>query len=125
MWRSPETRRLSGTVRPGQDTWIELPNKTDFAGYSANLERVRYIVEDNDLWVQTAIREQEGTEKLFASLNGDDPKRNWYPTIQTGFYYLNDQEYYLYSEPVSTVYAGETVPVLEGVTYSENGLSLI
>lgn len=125
LWRSPETKRLSGTVRPGQDTWIELPSKTDFAGYSANLERVRYVVEDNDLWVQTAIREQEGTEKLFASLNGDDPKHNWYPTIQTGFYYLNDQEYYLYSEPVSTVYAGETVPVLEGVTYSENGLSLI
>ena len=57
-------------------------------------------------------------------MNGEDPHRNWYPTIQTGFYYLNDQEYYMYSEPVETTFKEKDVPILKNVRTDSEGLSL-
>ena len=126
LWRSETVVEISDTVSAGTDKQIALPQKSAFAGYNeSTLTNVQYIVEDNDLWVQTAVKEIDGKPHLLASLNGEDPKRNWYPTVQTGFYYLNDQEYYLYSEPLTHVYGEEAVPVIADVTYNEKGLSLV
>lgn len=126
LWRSETIVEISDTVGVAADKQIALPEKTAFAGYNAlALTNVQYVVEDNDLWVQTTIKETEGETYLLASLNGEDPKRNWYPTVQTGFYYLNDQEYYLYSEPLTHLYGEEAVPVIADVTYNEKGLSLV
>lgn len=126
LWRSETVVEISDTVSAGADKQIALPKKSAFAGYNeSTLTNVQYIVEDNDLWVQTAVKEIGGKPHLLASLNGEDPKRNWYPTVQTGFYYLNDQEYYLYSEPLTHIYGEEAVPVIADVTYNEKGLSLV
>ena len=125
LWRSAETKTFQGIVRPGQDVQLALPAKNTFAGFNQNLTGLKYIVEDNDLWVQTAIKTVAGEEVLYATMNGEDPKRNWYPTVQTGFYYLNDQEYYLYSEPATHVYGSTDLPIISDVNYTTKGLSLV
>lgn len=125
LWRSPELKKLIGTVSPERDSYLPLPAKDSFVGFQPTFARLTYLVQDNDLWVQTGIREQEGVEMLYATLNGEDPKRNWHPEMQTGFYYLNDQEYYLYSEPVTRTYGETALPILEDVRYTTNGFSLI
>lgn len=125
LWRSPELKKLSGTVSPERDSYLSLPAKETFLGFQPTLARLTYLVQDNDLWVQTAIRDHEGEEMLYATLNGEDPKRNWHPEMQTGFYYLNDQEYYLYSEPVTRTYGETALPILEDVRYTASGFSLV
>lgn len=125
MWRSVEVKELTGMVTPDKDLYLALPSKESFSDYKNYFTDVQYLVEDNDLWVQTSIKEIDGVFYLYATLNGEDPKRNWYPTVQTGFYYLNDQEYYLYSEPVTHTYSKEELPIIKGVTYSKKGLSLV
>lgn len=125
LWRSVQVKELKGIVSPDKDVYLALPTKESFSDYKKYYSDVRYLVEDNDLWVQTSIKEIDGVPYLYATLNGEDPKRNWYPTVQTGFYYLNDQEYYLYSEPVTHRYTKEELPIIKGVTYSQKGLSLV
>lgn len=124
LWRSTEVKELSGFVTPEKDLYLSLPEKEQFSDYKSYYSDVKYIVEDDDLWVKTSIKEVDGKPVLYATLNGEDPKRNWYPTVQTGFYYLNDQEHYLYSEPVEHVYGKEEVPIIKEVRYSKKGLSL-
>ncbi len=34
------------------------------------------------------------------TLNGKDPSKNWHPEIQKGYYYLKEQEHYLYSRAI-------------------------
>lgn len=123
LWRSVEVKELKGVVTPEKDIYLALPAKESFSDYKSYYSDVQYLVEDNDLWVQTSIKEVDGVKYLYATLNGEDPKRNWYPTVQTGFYYLNDQEYYLYSEPVTHTYGKEELPIIKEVTYSTKGLS--
>lgn len=125
LWRSVEVKELSGIVTPEKDLYLDLPTKQQFSDFKPYYSDVEYIVEDNDVWVKTSIQDIDGVPKLYATLNGEDPKRNWYPTVQTGFYYLHDKEHYLYSEPVEYTYGEEAVPIIEDVTYSEKGMSLM
>lgn len=124
LWRSKETVEIEGTVGPEKDVYLNLPSPNAFGDYKNDYKQIDYVVEDNDLWVETSIKEIDGVKKLKASLNGEDPKRNWYPTIQTGFYYLDNQEYYLYSEPTVTTFAEKEVPIIKDVKYTEEGLVL-
>ena len=124
LWRSTDTKVLEGTVTPENDVYLDLPDLEEFGDYNNNYKQVKYIVEDNDLWVDTSIQEVNGEQKIKATMNGEDPHRNWYPTIQTGFYYLNDQEYYMYSEPVETTFKEKDVPILKNVRTDSEGLSL-
>ena len=125
LWRSTDTKVLEGTVTPENDIYLDLPSLESFRDYDNNYKQVKYIVEDNDLWVDTSIQEVDGKQKVKATMNGEDPHRNWYPTVQTGFYYLNDQEYYMYSEPVETTFKEKDVPILKNVRTDSEGLSLI
>lgn len=125
LWRSKEIKTLKGTVTPSKDIYLPLPKKEEFTDFNKEFKKVEYIVEDNDLWVQTSIKDNGNDKVLFATLNGEDPKRNWYPTIETGFYYLNDQEYYLYSEPIEHEYGKEHIPIVENVIYKNEGISLV
>ena len=124
LWRSTDTKVLEGTVTPENDIYLDLPDLEEFGDYNNNYKQVKYIVEDNDLWVDTSIQEVDGKQKIKATMNGEDPHRNWYPTIQTCFYYLNDQEYYMYSEPVETTFKEKDVPILKNVRTDSEGLSL-
>lgn len=125
LWRSVDTHVLDGTVTPENDVYLNLPKLEDFTDYSTNYKQVKYIVEDNDLWVDTSIEEVDGQPKVKATMNGEDPHRNWYPTIQTGFYYLNNEEYYMYSEPVETTFKEKDVPILKNVQTDSEGLSFV
>ena len=122
LWRSTDTIAIEGTVTPDNDTYLDLPPIETFAGYQSDYKRVKYIVEDNDLWVETSIEEIDGQMKVKATMNGEDPNINWYPTIQTGFYYLNEDEYYMYSEPVEENFEEKDVPILKNVTQDRKGL---
>ena len=124
LWRSPEVKVIDKVVGPDQELLIDLPESYTFAGYNRALQNVSYVVEDNDLWVQSSIVEVDGANKLLLTLNGKDPKRNWHPTIETGFYYLNNQEYYLYSEPIEHSFAEEEIPIIENISYTNNGMKL-
>ena len=124
LWRSTESVEIEGVVTPDEDFIAQLPAKSSFRGYTPQLTKAEYVVEDNDIWVQTSIEEIDEEEVLFATLNGEDPNRNWYPTIQTGFYYINDKEYYLYSEPRKYRFEERDVPIIEGVDYTDDGLML-
>ena len=124
LWRSRDVKQHEAIVGPREEQLIDLPAKESFAGYHSRLRNVQYTVEDNDLWVKSSIVSTEQGDKLLLSLNGKDPKRNWHPTIETGFYYLNDQEYYMYSEPVEHTFGEETLPLIEGIVYTEEGMTV-
>lgn len=124
LWRSRDSIEINGIVTPEEDFVSDLPAKESFEGYHNLLTNVSYVVEDNDLWVQTSIEGIDGEEKLFATLGGENPSRNWYPTIQTGFYYIGSDEYYLYSEPRTHRFDEKDVPIIKDVSYTEDGLVL-
>lgn len=103
-----------------EDYKITLPSFSEMQKEYPNLRNLRYVAENSDLWVNHSIDENEIT----LSLNGEDPNVNWYPTIQTGFYYLNDQEHYLYSRPIETVYNDKDIPVIRNVKYTGKGVKI-
>lgn len=127
VWRSPEIKVLDGICSPNEDFQIELPPFEDFNGYSPIYKNVGYIVEDNDLWVETNVEEIDGKHYLVGTLNGKNPIQNWHPTINKGYYYLKEQEFYLYSEPTKTVLAEKELPTAKNIEYvnNENGIGAL
>src|SRR5699024_8551570 len=111
-------------VTPDRDVWLELPAPEEYLEYSNTVEQVDYVVEDSDLWVNSSLVDTDEGPMIRLSFDGKDPKRNWFPTINKGFYYLNDQEYYMYSEPIQHYFDEEYIPVIEEVHYNSNGLSM-
>lgn len=122
LWRSEDVKEYEATVSPGRDRYIQLPVPESFSGFDNQLKETQYIVEDNDLWVKTTIEEKDGKHYLKATMNEDNPKRNWYPEINTGNYYLGSQEYHLYSEPIETTYDTADVPIINNTREGENGV---
>lgn len=125
LWRSKEIKEITAVVSPDQDVWLDLPNKEDYSDYQDHINKVDYVIEDSDLWVKSSLEETQNGPKIKLSFEGKDPKRNWYPTINKGFYYINDQEYYLYSEPIQHHFGPESIPVIENVYYNSNGLHML
>lgn len=124
LWRSEDILIMDGIVTPTSDFKKALPAKETFSGYNPLIKDVEYVVEDDDLWVQTKVVKEGNTSYLYASMNGENPKRNWYPEINTGYYYLDDQEYYMYSEPITTTYGDTEIPIVSDVLYQQDGLKL-
>lgn len=119
VWRSPEVKVYEGTCTPGEDFKMKLPSFDEFDEYNSHYKNIGYIVEDNDLWVETKAVEEDGEFYLIGSLNGKDPGKNWHPKIKTGFYYLKEEEFYMYSEPLKTVLKEKELPTVTGVKYVE------
>ena len=124
LWRSKETKVVHAVVGPNEELLLPLPSIDTFSDATNGLRNVSHVVEDDDLWVQSSVVRTEEGERLLLTMNGKDPKRNWHPTIETGFYYLNNDEYYLYSEPITHQFGEEDIPLLEGIHYEEKGLKL-
>src|SRR5699024_4992375 len=124
LWRSKETKVIHAVVGPNEELLLPLPPIDAFSDATNGLRNVSHVVEDDDLWVQSSVVRTEEGERLLLTMNGKDPKRNWHPTIETGFYYLNNDEYYLYSEPITHQFGEEDIPLLEGIHYEEKGLKL-
>ena len=124
LWRSKEVKLVNQVVGPGEDILLDLPIADSYSDKPFDLRNIGYVVEDDDLWVKSSVVEKDGQKKLLLTLNGKDPKRNWHPTIETGFYYLNDEEHYLYSEPITHEFKEESIPILENISYNDNGLRL-
>ena len=103
------------------DYIVDLPDLSEVQREHPDLKNIRYIAENSDLWVNNTIEDN----KIRLSLNGEDPNINWYPAINTGFYYLNDQEHYLYSRPVQTVYGDNDIPVIRDIEYTSRGIRAI
>ncbi|UOE58069.1 LysM peptidoglycan-binding domain-containing protein [Cytobacillus oceanisediminis] len=117
VWRSPEVKVFDGVCTPSEDFRMELPSPESFEGYSAIYQNVGYVIEDNDLWVVTKIENSGDKMYLVGTLNGKDPAKNWHPTINTGYYYLKEQEHYLYSEPMKTVLDEKELPAAINIEY--------
>lgn len=117
VWRSPEVKVFDGVCTPTEDFKMELPALESFEGYNETYKNVGFIIEDNDLWVETKIEEVDGKKYLIGTLNGKDPAKNWHPTINTGYYYLKEQENYLYSEPIKTVLDEKELPTAQNIEY--------
>lgn len=124
LWRSKETKLINATIGPDQELLLPLPSTESYSDAVNGLKNVSHVVEDDDLWVQSSVVKTDSGEKLLLTMGGKDPKRNWHPTIETGFYYLNNDEYYLYSEPIVHTFAEEDIPLLNGIQYEEKGLKL-
>ena len=101
-----------------EDLKIELPSLEMAAREYPHLKNLRYVARNSDLWVSHIVEDNI----IRLTLNGEDPNVNWYPTIQTGFYYLNNQEHYLYSRPVETVFDDKDIPIIRNVEYTSEGL---
>lgn len=125
LWRSKEIKEYSAVVTPKQDAYLDLPEPSTFSDYYTGLTNIDYVIQDSDLWVKNTIEETPNGKKVRLSLEGKDPKRNWFPTINKGFYYLNDQEHYMYSEPIKYTFNEDVVPIIEKVTYNKTGLNMI
>ncbi|EKS8351661.1 LysM peptidoglycan-binding domain-containing protein [Bacillus cereus] len=117
VWRSPEVKVFDGVCTPTEDFKLELPTPQTFEGYDGIYKNISYIIEDNDLWVETSVQDIDGKKFLVGTLNGKDPRKNWHPEIQKGYYYLKEQEHYLYSEPLKTVLAEKELPTADGIEY--------
>lgn len=120
IWRSPEVKEFTGMCYPGKDMRVELPAISEWVGTGdIQVEDIEYLIEDNDLWVKTWIEYNENTGTYFAvgSLQDRVPKDNWLPTIQTGYYYLSDEEYYLFNEPVVVEPTDREMPIARNITY--------
>lgn len=117
VWRSPEVKVFDGICTPNNDFVMQLPALSEFEGYDQTIDNVDYVIEDNDLWVDTRVESAEGKNWLVGSLSGKDPSKNWHPTINTGFYYLKEKEYYLYSEAKKTVLTEKEMPAAENIEY--------
>lgn len=126
-WRSPEVKVYEGVCTPSEDFVMELPKFSEFEGFSTAYKYVDYVIEDNDLWVDTSLQEIDKVSYLVGSLKGKDPSKNWHPAINTGYYYLKEQEYYLYSEPIKTVLEEKELPDVKNLTYvnGNNGLGAL
>lgn len=117
VWRSPEVKVFDGICTPTEDFKLELPSPQLFEGYDSIYKNIGYVIEDNDLWVETKIQEIDGKKFLIGTLNGKDPSKNWHPTINKGYYYLKEQEHYLYSEPLKTVLTEKELPTAKDIEY--------
>lgn len=124
LWRSKDIKIVEGIVSPDKDIYLDLPSYESYSDYRAYIEKPDYVIEDSDLWVKSSLVKTEEGRKIRLSFDGKDPKRNWFPTINKGFYYINDQEYYLYSEPIKQHFGEEQIPVIESVHYDRNGLRM-
>lgn len=116
-WRSPEIKIIEGICTPKKDFLVELPAAETFDSYSSVYKNIGYVIEDNDIWVETSMKEIDGKPYLYATLNGKDPSVNWHPTIHPGYYYLREDEYYMYSEPLRTTISQKELPRTENVEY--------
>lgn len=125
LWRSPEVKVIEGTCSPDYDFKTLLPAASTFLDYRGNVEDVTYVIEDNDLWVKTYTKKEADGTYLIGTMDREDPKRNWYPEMQTGFYYEEDQEYYLYSEPVRLRFEEDQLSIMKNVTFEEEGVKLL
>lgn len=119
IWRSPEVKAFSGMCRPGVDHVVALPEFNDWEGLPSNqVEDIQYIVEDNDIWVKTWVEKRGGQWYLIGSLQDRVPKDNWFPTIESGYYYLGKDEYFLFSEPMEIEPGEREMPIAENVTFA-------
>lgn len=122
VWRSPEVKEFSGVAQPGSPYQAALPDFSEWAGSDdPEIKDMEYIIEDNDLWVKTWIEyhDDKGEYVAVGSLQDRVPKDNWFPTIQTGFYYLGKDEYYLYSEPITYKPKDDEMPRGANIKYVE------
>jgi hypothetical protein len=118
VWRSPETKVLDGICSPGNDSMVQLPAMNTFTGYGElTVKDYDYVVEDNDLWVETSVVQYNGKPYVLGSLKNRNPKENWFPLITPGFYYLKEDEYYLYSEILETPLEEKEIPIAKNVMY--------
>lgn len=120
IWRSPEVKEFNGMCYPGFDFKVEAPPFSEWKNSNdEDVEDFEYVIEDDDLWVKTWIEYDEVENKYYVmgSLQDLVPKDNWFPTIQTGFYYLGKDEYYLYNEPVVLEPTAKDVPTAKNVKY--------
>lgn len=126
-WRSPEIKIIEGICTPNKDFLVELPAPETYRSYSSKYKDIGYVIEDNDIWVETSMREIDGKSYLYATLNGKDPAINWHPTIHPGHYYLREDEYYMYSEPLRTTISQKELPHTENVEYvtTEQGIGAL
>lgn len=121
LWKSPEIKEVEGIANPQEDFKYKLPPAKEFKEYSDNLTDIEYLVEDNDLWIKTFIKKIDGEDYLIGTMNRENPKRNWYPTINTGFYFLQNQEYYMYSSPLEHNFSEEALPIIKDINYQNGG----
>jgi len=118
IWRSPEVKEFSGMCYPGYDYVAELPAFTEWLGMPDNaVEDIAYVIEDNDIWVKTWAEERDGKWYVIGSLQDRVPKDNWFPTIKTGYYYLGQDEYYLYNEPIVIEPTERDIPIAANVEF--------
>lgn len=120
VWRSPEVKVLDSVCTPEQDILLKLPAKESFEGYGGRgIEDYAYIVEDNDLWVETSVVEKEDGAYMLGTMKSRNPRYNWHPLINTGHYYLREDEYYLYSESLVTPLTEKEIPVAKNIDYEK------
>jgi hypothetical protein len=66
--------------------------------------------------VKTHVAEEETGHVLVGTLDGEDPDKNWYPEIVSGYYYMGRERRYMYAEPLIQVFGREQVPVARNVS---------
>lgn len=120
IWRSPEVKEFKGMCYPGKDHVALLPNFAEWLGLpNATIEDLDYIVEDSDIWVKTWVEKRGENWYLIGSLQDRVPKDNWFPTIKTGYYYLGQDEYYLFNEPIVIEPTDRDIPIAKNVEFVE------
>lgn len=60
-------------------------------------------------------------DRVIGTLEGMNPKDNWYPEIKEGNYYIGKDALYLFTSPYSATISKETVPRAENIEYNLYG----
>ena len=85
---------------------IEIPD-------NINTDTLVYIVDSNNIWVKTYIKDGN----VVGTLNNLNPKDNWLPQVHNGFYYINKQRYFMYAEPEIIIIGDEHMPLSSDISY--------
>lgn len=102
LWTSDTVKKYTASCSPGHDYRSDsLPEKIDVESWGevpsdVDIETLSYTVYDDNLWVNTFLDDNV----VVGTLRNRVPSVNWFPKVHNGYYYLGQEEYYLFTEPI-------------------------
>jgi len=98
-WSSAKLYHSQGICAPREDyvsaTLPAISESGIWGTIDTKVENIEYYVLDNNPWVTTFIKDS----KVVGTLRNRKPSQQWLPSIHNGYYYLNKDEYYKFSQP--------------------------
>jgi multiple sugar transport system substrate-binding protein len=76
---------------------------------------------------EESVRKAIADNRVVGTLDSRDPKVNWNPNINGGYYYINKDSYYMFVNPVEHTLDNTLIPIAKNVSYTDgyNGTGIL